>query len=109
MKYMNSLAKDQVIIDDEEFKSGSDSKDSDIKRETKSSSDSQKFCDICNLSVIVRNYSRHIEGKVHKELCLQKELGVLPADKNVFVCRTCGLKYPVLKIFGHTYHIGTSL
>ena len=104
MKYMNSLAKDQVIIDDEEFKSVSDSKDPDIKRETKSSSDSQKFCDICRLSVIVRNYSRHIEGKVHKELCLQKELGVLPADKNVFVCRTCGLKYKDAKSFSN--HLG---
>jgi len=70
----------------------------------KSSSITQRLCKICNVSIVVTNYSRHIEGRVHKELVIQKELGVLLSDKNVFLCRTCNSTYNDGKSFSN--HLG---
>ena len=84
MKYMNSLANDEVIIDDE---------GEDISKRNLNESSTSRFCDICSFSVNSKNYSRHVQTTIHKELAIQKNLGLLPTDKGCIVCRTCESRF----------------
>ena len=92
MKYMNSLANDEVIIDDE---------GEGMSERNLNDSSTSRFCDICNISVNSKNFSRHVATTVHKELAIQKNLGLLPSNKGSIVCRTCKLSFDSRSRFSH--------
>ena len=70
---------------------------SESKHETSTSK--TRFCDTCNISTVASNFSRHVEGLVHKELKQQRELGLLLEGVTLFRCRTCQHESPNMKAF----------
>ena len=53
-------------------------------------SDGGQFCSICDVKVggNLSNFRLHLGGAVHKELIIQKQLG-METDKSKFYCRVC--------------------
>merc|ERR1719300_1291738 len=60
-----------------------------------------KKCDVCNLEIQKGNFSRHIEGGIHKELVHQKKSGFKKKSNSAFECSTCNTTFEKLKNFGN--------
>ena len=59
----------------------------DSSQQVSASGRPKKLCDICNIKVFAPNISRHRAGIAHKELEIQRQMGIPPSDSGVLDCR----------------------
>jgi len=64
-----------------------------------SSNGKLRHCSYCKLDMAKNNYTRHVEGLLHKELAIQCILGQTVSHKGEYQCRYCKRKSPALKNF----------
>merc|ERR1719300_58112 len=60
-----------------------------------------KKCDVCNLEIQKGNFSRHLEGGIHKEMVHQKESGFQKKTNSAFECSSCNTTFEKTKNFGN--------
>jgi len=58
-----------------------------------------RHCSYCKLDMAKNNYTRHVEGLLHKELAIQCILGQTVSHKGEYQCRYCKGKSSSLKNF----------
>ena len=75
----------------------------DTGAEARTSASTKKLCEICNIKVYNSNFSRHRAGIAHKELEIQRQMGIPPSDSGVLVCRKCNVSYNTFEKF--RYHL----
>ena len=72
-------------------------------QQVSSSGRPKKLCDICNTMVNAPNMARHRAGIAHKELEVQRQMGIPPPDSGALVCRKCNVSYNTFEKF--RYHL----
>jgi len=99
MKNENATLHDDVL-DATKNDNVSEIEPSSVNSTMKDSSLTKK-CDVCNLEIQKGNFSRHIEGGIHKELALQKESGFQKKTNSAFECSSCNTTFEKIKNFGN--------
>ena len=81
------------------------STDDHSKTPSKPISNGRKYCDVCQIDMVINNYSRHIDGLVHKEFAVQKQMGILNLDSDRYTCSTCSIT--LKHRYDFSRHLGT--
>ena len=98
----NGNSTDSELLNEVEMK---DEKDVahliDSPQQVSASGRPKKLCDICNTMLYAPNIARHRAGIAHKELEIQRQMGMTPSDSGVLVCRKCNVSCNTFEKFRH--------